>query len=67
MSFVSKAQARKLQELEDKGQVGKGTTERMMADTENFDALPDRIKPKQPTRAKTFTPEPPKKDFSWYR
>lgn len=66
MPFVSKAQARKFREMEAKKELEPGTTEKWMSETQNFDALPERTKPKQPTKAKKASPPTPR-DFGWYR
>ena len=45
MPFKSKAQARKLAELEKEGKVKAGTTKKWAAETGDFEKLPDRKEP----------------------
>jgi len=44
MQFKSKAQAAKIRDLEDKGIMQPGTYEKGLAETPDFDDLPERIR-----------------------
>ena len=56
MPFKSKAQERKFREMEASKEMTPGTADKWLAETRNFDALPERTKPKQPTRPKRVYP-----------
>ena len=66
MPFKSKSQIRKFEKLEAEGRMTPGTKDNWLAQTANVEALPDRVKPSQPTKAiKSSPPGQPIKD--WYR
>lgn len=48
--FKSKAQVLKFKALEDAGQMAPGTTEQWLAKTKNLASLPERTKPKKPSK-----------------
>lgn len=67
MPFKSQSQYRKFQDLEKKGELAAGTTAQWMAETPNLKALPERSKPKQPTRAKkTLKAYPTKQKVGYF-
>ena len=51
--------------MEAKGELASGTTQDWLSKTPSPEALPERTKPKQPTRARTSNP-PKSKDWSLY-
>lgn len=51
--FKSKSQIRRFEQMENDGQIAQGTTESWLANTFKPEELPERTKPKQPTKART--------------